>query len=280
MGTQEIVDKIIKQIQDTIDAKENQVSETIDVPVKLHRNLIGAGGAARRQFEEKFGVLMNVPRQNSGETGVILTGLPDKVAKAKEHITAMTDSQKGESISVPRNLHHAVAQNGATFGELTRMGVRVDHAGQKPPAKPKSGGTTSNGDVPLITDQPGSGAGHVWEIVPLTTDEEGDIVWNLATTRDAQNGAVDRAKARIQELLEQASEPRFAGYLTLPDPKLHRRVIGQGGQNIDSMRITTGCDIQVPRKNGGGGDAITITGSEEGVLQARDLILEAVQGGN
>lgn len=278
-GSQDVVDKIIKQIEDLVNEKDNQVNETVDVPIKLHRNLIGAQGANRKELEAKFGVGMNVPRQNSNETGVKLTGPPENVQKAKEHLLAMTETQKGETVNVPRKFHHVVAQNGATFGEFTRMGVRVDHAGQKPPPRPKAGASKSNGDLPLITDQADGTSAHSWEIVSLTSDEEGEIVWNLLTTRDAKEGAVDKAKARIEELLQQAEQPRFAGFLTLPDPSLHKRIIGSAGKTINGMRNATSCDIQVPRPNDKT-DAITITGSEEGVLQAKDMILDIIEGGN
>ncbi|ETN39842.1 uncharacterized protein HMPREF1541_06068 [Cyphellophora europaea CBS 101466] len=278
-GTQDVVDKIITSIKGLVSEKENQVNDSVDVPVKLHRNLIGAQGANRKEFEAKFGVSMNVPRQNSGETAVKLAGPPENVQKAKDHLLAMTDAQKGETVTVPRKFHHAVAQNGATFGEFTRMGVRIDHAGQKPPSRPKAGASKSNGDLPLITDQAGGKMAHSWEVVPLTSDEDGEIAWNIVTTRDAKEGAVDKAKARILELLEQAEEPRFTGYLTLPDPALHKRIIGSGGKTINGMRNATACDIQVPRPNDKT-DAITITGSEDGVLKAKDMILEVIEGGN
>ena len=288
-GTQDVVDAIVKEIEDFVTKRDNQVVEVVDVPLRLHRNLIGQGGANRAEFEKKHGVQMNVPRQNENKTGVRLTGPAESVAAAKEQLTQLVDSQKGETISIPRKHHHAVAQNGATFTELRQMGFRVDHGGARVPARPKTSGATNSasGALPLITDQAedAAQAAPLWEIVSLTAEnEEGDIVWSLSPVRhDSPPSAEDtaRAKARIQALLEAAGTPRFTGYLTLPDPKLHRRVIGQKGETIDGMRKATGCDIQVPKRDarsGGapGGDAITITGSEEGVLKAKELILEAV----
>lgn len=284
-GTQEVVDAIIKEIQAQVSVKENEVVESVDVPTQLHRNLIGPGGANRVAFEKKFGLLMNVPKQNSNETGVKLTGPAENVAKAREHLTSLVNAQKAETISVPRKYHHAVAQNGATFQELRQLGLRVDHGGAKvpprPTAKPVSSEAVTNGALPLITDQ-GTGAAEaqpIWELVSLNNDEPGEITWVLSANRQdtppsAEN--IAKAKARIEALLKAAATPRFTGYLTLPDPKLHRRVIGQQGQKIESMRQATNCDIQVPKRDQRGSDAITITGSEEGVLKAKGLILEAV----
>ncbi|KPI40059.1 Vigilin 1 [Cyphellophora attinorum] len=279
-GTQAVADAIVKQIHDFVSERENQVIEVVDVPLRLHSNLIGPGGANRSEFEKKHGVQMNVPHRNDKKTGVKLTGAAEKVAAAKESLLGLVDSKKGETITVPRKYHHAVAQNGATFGELKQMGIRVDHGGAKTPAKPKAktnGESTTNGALPLITDQGSSETAEpVWELVSLNSDEEGDIIWELSSTRNDADLA--RAKARIQALLESATTPRFTGYLTLADPQLHRRIIGQRGEKIDGMRKVTGCDIQVPKRGGGGSESITITGGEEGVLQAKQMILEAVNG--
>lgn len=279
-GTQDIVDAITKQIEEFVRARENSVEEIVDVPAKLHRNLIGPGGKNKAQLQEKFGVILNIPPQGKG-TGVTINGEPENVNKMKEHLSTLIDTEKGESITVPRRVHHAVAQNGATFNELNKMGIRVDHGGQRVPPKPKSEAPKSNGDLPLITDSNEATPAPLWDIISLSnSDETGDIPWNLSKTQQASADAMDKAKARIESLLKTAEEPQFTGYLTLHDPKLHRRVIGQGGEKIDGMRNATGCDIQVPRRDGKGGEAITIIGSEEGVLKAKEMILEAVGGNN
>jgi hypothetical protein len=230
-------------------------------------------------MEEDFGVSINVPKQGSGQTGVKISGLPANVAKAKDHITSLTARQQGETIMVPRNMHNVVARGGATFGELTRMGVRVDHNGEKPPAKAAPKGRKTNGAMPLITDQPGEQA-HSFEIVKDESPETGEIAWVLSAQKNANDNAVEKAKAKIMELLENTSEPPVTGYLILSDPSLHRRIIGKGGSTINGIRQSSGADIQVPKNNrqgGEDGEAIIITGTEDGVVSAKDLILEALE---
>lgn len=286
-GSPDVVEKILASIQAFVDEKESQISDTIDVPVNQHRELIGANGSTRKKLEEEYGVVLNVPRQGSGQTAVKITGHPERVAKAKEHISRITSKAQGETIMVPRAYHHAVAKNGSLFRELSRDGIRIDHNGQKPPPKPKEASRAArtratNGDMPLITDQPGDEA-YAWDIISnqdAANLEPGEIPWVIYGGRDASEEAIANAKRKIETLLQKASEPKHTGYLILPDPRLHRHIIGQGGSTINSIRKASGCDIQVPNKNAGkgeDGEAITITGTEPGVLSARDLILEEIK---
>ena len=285
-GTTDVVEKIVAAIQTFVDERENQVTETVDVPISQHRELIGPNGSIRKKIEDDFTVSLNVPRQGSGHTGVKISGRPEHVSKAKEHIQSLTAKQQGETIMVPKALHHVVSKNGALFRELSRDGVRVDHNGQKPPPKPRGAGRgsqrTTNGDMPLITDQP-SEESHSWDIVSnqgALDGDDGEIPWVLLAGKDVSEDAVTKAKQKIQSSIEKAKEPQFTGYLILPDPRLHRHIIGQGGSTINSIRKASGCDIQVPNRNSGKGEegeAITIVGKEDGVVSARDLILEEIK---
>ncbi|EXJ64102.1 hypothetical protein A1O7_00438 [Cladophialophora yegresii CBS 114405] len=289
-GTADVVEKILAAIQSFVDEREKQITETVDVPVSQHRELIGPNGSTRKKLEEQFGVTLNVPRQGSGQTGVKIAGRAENVAKAKEHIQGLTSKPTGETIMIPRALHHTISRNGALFRELARDGIRVDHNGQKPPPKPATNrgprARTTNGDMPLITDQPGDEQSYSWEIVSNQDElknDAGKIPWVILAGKDASDDAVAKTKEKIQSMLEKASEPQHTGYLILPDPRLHRHIIGQGGSTINSIRRQSGCDIQVPNRNSGKGEegeAITIVGEREGVESARDLILDAIKNAN
>jgi rRNA processing protein Krr1/Pno1 len=286
-GTADVVEKILAAIQSFVDERENQVTETVDVPVTQHRELIGPNGSIRKKLEEQFSVTLNVPHQGTGHTGVKISGRPEHVAKAKEHIQGLTATSPGETVMVPRALHHAVSKNGALFRDLSREGIRVDHNGQKPPPRSRDtpngprARTTTNGDMPLITDQPGEEP-YSWDVVsnnPVDGDSSGEIPWVIMGGKDTSEDAVAKAKQKILTALEKAKEPQHTGYLILPDPRLHRHIIGRGGATINSIRKASGCDIQVPNRNNNkeDGEAITIVGQHDGVLQARDLILEEIR---
>ena len=143
----------------------------------------------------------------------------------------------------------------------------------KPSAKKAA---PNDAPLPLITDAQDEGEdAHTFHTVACTPVElEGDIPWVLRG--DAE--AVAKAKAAVAAAIEQAQATTTTGYLGLPDPRLYRYVIGQGGQKVNAIRKQSGCTIDVP-KSGEGREAIEICGSEEGVEIAKDLILKAVQEG-
>ncbi|KYK55038.1 RNA binding effector protein [Drechmeria coniospora] len=273
-GRTDVVQKIVKRIQEIVTERESQVTETIEVPVDNHRSLIGRGGDVKRQIEAQFSVTVDVPRQGEGKTGVKVTGRPENVAKAKEHIAGIIKQQKGETIQLPRSVHHVVSNNGQLFRQLrNNYQVTVDHAGQQTPRKPESSTRAINETLPLITDDDDAAAdAHSWKVVKTASAEEGDIPWVLRGTPEN----VAKAKEMIQKALEQAQNNDSTGYLVLPDPKTYRFVIGPSGSKVNSIRQQSGCRIQVPRDQARD-EAIEIFGSQDGVNQAKDLILEAIR---
>ncbi|OAA70314.1 K liklik [Cordyceps fumosorosea ARSEF 2679] len=275
-GRTDVVDKIIKRIQEIVAERESQVTDVIDVPIDQHRTLIGRGGEAKRQLETKLGVSIDVPRQGDGKTGVKISGLAENVSKAKEHIASLLKSQEGETIQVPRNVHHTISNSGQFFRQLrNNHQVTVDHAGEKLPSKPESGARVTGGTLPLITDDANSTTdAHSWRIVKTSSGEAGDIPWVLR----GKTENIAKAKELIEKALAQAKKQDATGYLVLPDPKTYRFVIGQGGSKVNSIRQQSNCKIQVPRDQAKD-EAIEIIGTEEGVEKAKELILAAIKEG-
>ena len=276
-GKGDIVDKIIASMQQIVSELESQTSETLDVPTSKHRSLIGRGGDVKKELEKKFKVSIDVPRQGSEETGVKIAGQPADVAKAKAHIETLIKEQEGETVQVPRAVHHSIADNGQYFRRLNRdFQVNVDHAGHKVPPKPTTPNTrANNGSLPLITDDADAASdAHSWNVLSTTSDLEGDIPWILRGPSDN----VAKAKDSLAAAIEQALKNTSTGYLVLPDPRTYRYVIGQGGSKVNSIRKASGCKITVP-KNQAENEAIEIVGSATGVEKAKDLILQAVKDG-
>ncbi|KAB5583305.1 hypothetical protein GE09DRAFT_946916 [Coniochaeta sp. 2T2.1] len=275
-GRTDIVDKIVAHIQDFVSQRENQVTEVVDVPTEKHRSLIGRGGDVKRGLESQFKVSLDIPRQGSGQTGVKIVGQAPDVEKAKEHLLGLIKEQAGETVQVPRKLHHAVSNNGQFFRRLrSDHHVTVDHAGHSIPEKPAAPAPSARtGALPLITDDEESTSDvHSWTIVEAVSTEEGDIPWVLRGSPDN----VEKAKKAIENALKQAAGQNATGYLVLPDPRTYRHVIGQGGSKVNAIRKQSGCKITVPRDQAG--DAIEIVGSREGVEKAKELILAAVKEG-
>jgi rRNA processing protein Krr1/Pno1 len=273
-GRTDVVQKIIERIQELVAERENQVTEVVEVPIEQHRSLIGRGGDVKRQMESQFSVSIDVPRQGDGKTGVKVMGKPDNVAKAKEHIASLIKSQQGETVQVPRKLHHAVANGGQFFRQLRNSHqVTVDHAGQSVPAKPSVAPREAGSSLPLITDEVDEDA-HSWRVVKTAAGEDGEIAWVLRGGPDN----VAKAKELLQKAIEQAQKNDATGYLVLPDPKTYRHVIGPNGSKVHSIRKQSDCKIQVPRDHSKD-EAIEIVGTEQGVEIAKDLILAAVRDG-
>jgi rRNA processing protein Krr1/Pno1 len=277
-GTQAVVEKILAAFQQIVDERESQVTETLDVPTTQHRSLIGRGGEIKKDLETKFKVSLDIPRQGNGQTGVKIVGQPADVELAKAHIVELVKAQEGETLQVPRKLHHTVADNGLFFRKLRNdLQVTVDHSGHKIPPKPAaSNARTNEGALPLITDNADDAAdAYSWNVVDISDSGlDGEIPWILRGSSEN----VAKAKSNLNAAIEQALKNNATGYLVLPDPSTYRYVIGQGGSKVTSIRKATGCKITVPRDQAKD-EAIEIIGSVEGVEKAKELVLQAVKEG-
>ncbi|KAL8872429.1 MAG: hypothetical protein Q9174_001938 [Haloplaca sp. 1 TL-2023] len=285
-GNQAVVDKLVGAIEAFVKQREGEATESLDIAPEKHRLLIGRGGETRRELESRFNIKLDIPRLSQdgpARSRVKLVGQVADVASAKAHILDLVKEQEGETVQVPRRLHNAISDNGQFFGRLKReCRVTVDHAGQQPPGKPsRQSASQQNGGrvLPLITDQQEELKTHSWETVENEEDqsESGDIPWVLRGAPDN----ITKARNMLHKSMEQAQSQQQSsiGYLILPDPRTHRFVIGQGGQQINSIRRQTGCKINVPREQSKG-EAIEVVGSKDGIEQAKELILEAVENGS
>ena len=281
-GATDIVNKIVDSIEKIVAEKENQVTEVLQVAPERHRKLIGREGIIRRELEAKFGVTIDIPRQRHGQPqtnpDITITGMPSAVENAKTRILELTQEPEGETLDIPRHLHHAIAEGGL-FKQLQReFRVSVDHNGLPRPAKPEAPKPKAARDMPLITDEANEDC-IFWEIVensPSTDDEE-TYPWVLRSNDTAN---IAKAKAEIEKAIAAAEKQSHTGFLILPDPRKYRFVIGPGGSTVDRIRRENGCRITVPHSNQAGSDeAITLHGDKAGLEKAKDAILAAVKVG-
>ncbi|TDZ38468.1 Vigilin 1 [Colletotrichum spinosum] len=274
-GRSDIVNKICARIKEIVAEKESQVTEILDVPTEKHRTLIGRGGETKRQLESQLSVSIDIPRQGDGKTGVKITGRPELVEKAKEHIASLVKEQEGETLQVPRGLHHAISNNGQFFRQLrNNHQISVDHAGATLPPKPSAASRSNGASLPLITDDNANPDAPNWIVVETGGGEAGEIPWVLRGSPEN----IEKAKAAIANAIQQARKNTHTGYLVLPDSKTYRYVIGQGGSKVNSIRKQSGCKINVPR-NDDKEDAIEVIGTADGIEEAKKLILAAVSEG-
>lgn len=265
--------------------RDSQVSETLEVAPDKHRLLIGRGGETRRNLESQYKITLDIPKlsqEGPARSQVKLTGQSEDVERAKAHILDIVKDQAGETIQVPRCVHHIVSDNGQIFRRLRHdYKVTIDHAGQHPPPKPINPSLSQadrTRELPLITDEQDAADNHLWDIVEDGSEgkEEGDIPWILRGSPEN----ISKARLALEKAIEQVSsrQQSSTGYLVLPDPRTYRFIIGQGGSQINSIRKQTGCKINVPHGQAKG-EAIEIIGSRDGIEQAKNIILEVVQNG-
>ena len=284
-GSKAVVDKVVAAIEAFVGQRENSTTESIEVAPEKHRMLIGRGGEIRRALESQFNIGLDIPKlsqQGPARSQVKVSGQSADVEKAKTHILDLVKDQDGEACQVPRKYHQAISDNGQFFRRLrNEHKVTVDHGGHQPPkgstALPRAQ-TNGGAPLPLITDDQDSVNSHSWEVADSGESvEEGDIPWILRGPPEN----VAKARAMLEKAIEQAKsqQSQSVGYLVLPDPKTYRFIIGQGGSQINAIRKETGCRITVPRDQAQG-SAIEIVGSKAGVEQAKDIILDVVQGGS
>lgn len=285
-NSEEIVDKIIAAIHASVNQKDSQTTKLIEVAPGKHRLLIGHGGETRRNLESQFNVSIDIPKisqEGPARSQIKIVGQPDDVEQANIRILDIVKDQIGESLQVPRCVHHSISNNGQFFRQLrNEYKVTVDHAGHVPPPKPtRFARPQVNGraSLPLITDDQAGNEDHAWEIIDDNGEnlDEGDIPWILRGSPEN----IAKARVVLDNAIEQARTPQQSstGYLVLADPRTYRFIVGSGGSQINSIRKQTGCKITVPRDQAKG-DAIEIVGSREGVEQAKEIILQVVQNGN
>ncbi|KAL9087162.1 MAG: hypothetical protein Q9165_006813 [Trypethelium subeluteriae] len=291
-GTQAVVDKVVAAIQAHVNERENQVTDTLEVAPEKHRQLIGRGGETRRNLESQFNVSIDIPRQDASRavrSQIKLAGQPSDIESAKSHILALIKDQEGETIQVPRHLHHAISDNGQFFRRLRNdHRVTVDHNGQSPPPKPAipQPRRENSGALPLITDERASADSdaHFWDLhelhaaAPDATDDpdasaaNATIPWTLRGSPDN----IAKARTALDAAIASARRQSHAGFLILPDPRSYRLVVGPGGSTINSIRRKTGTRVNVPREQAGG-EAIEILGEKDGVEGAKEMILDIVR---
>lgn len=275
-GSKKIVAKIVKIIQDMVAERESQISEVVDVPVSKHRDLIGAGGAAKRSLEEKFKVTLQIPKQGAknkdGEldTGVTITGKAEDVATAKAKIQELSQDKWKEEILVPRTLHTTVSDNGNLPRKLKyELKVNVDHGSVRTPRD-------GNPVVPAgaIGSDSEDKDSFRWSVVEDAVDHaaNGTIPWRL----EGSDENVAKAKAIIEAALDVALKHTQTGYLWLPDTSRYRFLVGPHGATVSHIREKSGCKIYIP-KAGVADSAVTVRGSPEGLEKAKEMMLAALK---
>ncbi|EJU04322.1 hypothetical protein DACRYDRAFT_20891 [Dacryopinax primogenitus] len=302
-GKRVLVDKIKVELEKVAEGLRDRVVLAVSVPIAVHSALIGRGGKRLQELQESTGAQIQFPGSRSyGAVGdaenadevkdsepqdvVKVYGSRAACAKAIAEIKKGAETfaaspahnrtqrapQETSVKAVPLKYHHVISQGGAFFRSLRAYGVTVDHSTvpEKPEIKPPTGGSQEEARI----DQPVSPSeGAQWDIVPNYQHmPEGDAEW---TIKAKSKEGLERAEKELEEAIKHAATYTHIGFLTLPNRTMFPRIVGSKGSTITRLREETGANIDVGRDN----NTIMITGSEDSINRAKEVIEKILEGG-
>lgn len=257
-GPQTAVDDYEQKLRAFIDEQirdeaERDYTISFDFPQKFANILIGKQGSNVQKLREEFDVEIQV---NDGQ--VEIKGPQAKANAAKSHILAMARKLEDETTHVlkisPKFHGQLVGPKGANVLRLQdRYNVRIqfprNSAEDTPEDASDAGGPRRRAQAADEVVIKGS---------KKNADEARDELWNLYTyTQDISHTAtVSVAQAQIPSL------------------------IGQGGSALQSLRESTGAEIDIPGRDAvdaSGRVEVKIKGKKQNVENAKKIIQERVK---
>lgn len=204
------------------------ISKSVQVPVDLHRYLIGKGGEVVRKIMQDNDVNVAIPKDNSGNDEIVVTGTVENVENALQDINAKVEQLNKEAedrklksfqltLDVPSSYHQKIiGQKGATVNAL-----REKHDVQI--SLPRDGGDT-------IT------------------------ITGFETNANA-------CKEEIESIVE-GIRSLFTQEISL-DVRFHPRIIGQKGRTVRKLMDEFGVEIRFPRDDSG---IVIVSGKDENAV--------------
>ncbi|XP_015787332.1 vigilin [Tetranychus urticae] len=218
------------------------VTKEVEVPFSLHKFIIGQKGANIRELKEKFDVDISVPPSEMQKDSIQVKGTRSNVEGAIEAINEKVQKLKEEQ-------QERDAKN-------FKLEIQVDSS-YHPKIIGKGGKVVSK-----IRKQFG-----VQIQFPEKKDDASDIISiigyekNAETARDAILDIVKKLENTVSEEIE-------------IDAKVHRRLIGARGRNINSIMNTFKVEVKFPKENSSNPNLVTISGEPENIERAKDHLLE------
>lgn len=213
------------------------VTEEVEVPFKLHRFIIGQKGAGVRRLMEDHDVNITVPPQADESDTLVISGLADNVASAKEALLERVNQILEEEEDRKLRSFH--------------LEVEVD-----PKYHPKIIGwrgavvTKIRKDHNVQVQFPEKGE----NIITIIGYEK-----NACTARDEILRIVKEWEDMVTKEIE-------------IDHRVHSRLIGAKGRNIRRVMEQHKVEIKFPRPEDPNKDLVQVTGAEEDVEDALDYL--------
>lgn len=217
------------------------IIEEVSVPFEMHRSLIGTRGSNVRELMNKFDVQIDLQPPEMKSDIIKIIGIKDNILEAKKAIL-----QKVEEFEASKRDR-----------ELRSFEIKLDIL---PEYHSKIIGRKGAVVNKLRADFD----------VNITLPKAGDENDRIVTI----TGYMQNANDCKDEILKMVSE--YDELITIVvdiDSRVHRRLIGNRGKNIRKMMEDYKVDIRIPKPTDANKDAVTITGQEEDVENARDHLL-------
>ncbi|KAF1764887.1 hypothetical protein GCK72_004838 [Caenorhabditis remanei] len=204
------------------------ISKVIQLPIDMHRSIIGRGGETVRKLMQDYDVNISIPKDNSSED-ITVTGQVENVDQALEALRGKLSEYEAQAenrklkqwsmtINVPTDYHQKIiGQRGATITALKeKYGVNIN--------VPRDEGN---------------------EVITIT-------------------GYEDKAKECAAAIEEMISDLRsmFTQEISL-DSRYHPRLIGQRGKNLKKVMEDYRVEIRLPRQGAEDPNLVVVAGKDE-----------------
>ena len=227
---------------------------SVDFPQKHMSHLIGRKGETVNKFREDFDVDIQVK-----EGTVHITGPKVKADRAKTKIIALRNQMENESTHVlkidPKYHREIIGPRGSQVNRLQdRYSVHVRF--------PRS---AHHGDDKSIVDDASEASGPRSRKLNQELDE--------VVIKGPSKGA-DAARNELLSLLQWTIDNSYCAAVSVAQRQLPS-LIGQGGQEMEAVRLTTGAQIDVPARDSAdssGRVQIQLKGAKNQVEEAKKLL--------
>jgi len=217
------------------------ISLEVEVPFEYHRYIIGQNGSGVRKLMNAHDVMIKVPSSDQKSSVIVLTGTADNVASAKVGLEERAEEVKEK-----------LADDELRSYELT---VEVE-----PEFHPKIIGRKGAKIMQLRKD-------HSVNIqLPGREDEDQSKITIKGYEANA-NAAKEAILSIVQEYMSMTKED------VKIDHRVHRMIIGRRGAEIKRIMQQFKVDIKLPREGDEDPNLVTIMGSEDGVFDCKDHLL-------
>ncbi|KAH0545230.1 hypothetical protein FGG08_000684 [Glutinoglossum americanum] len=266
-GPAESVDTLINKVAQFIEEekeneRENGYATSFDFPKKFANILIGRKGENIRKYREEFDVEIQV---NDGK--VEIKGAKRRADAAKAKIIALGKKLEDEATHVlkikPQYHRDLIGAKGNQVNRLQeRYNVRVNF--------PRSANVVPANDDQSIADTASEvGGGHRFSRASQAPDE--------VIIRGPRKGA-DEAREELLNLLQYTIDHSHVASVSVALNQIPS-LIGQGGREMESLRLSTGAQIDVPDFKRDGADPpkrveIKVKGTKKQVEDAKKLLEE------